>query len=104
MQVLQAFAMRPVGYDVGIPLLLEQTRKRLTIEQEAEDIIEVIPSPPRGTKRKAPPSTPIERPRPGPGPSTSSLPPLPRPKRNTANNTVNYCEYDSEYDYEPTRL
>ncbi|KZV65804.1 hypothetical protein PENSPDRAFT_737481 [Peniophora sp. CONT] len=107
--VLRAFTMRPVGYDVGIPLLLEQTRSTLEAEQGAEDDIEVLSAPPRGTKRQNPDSTRTDYPRPGPGPSASApvrlhaVSPnlqMPRPKRSTVNAGINYCEDDDDHDNE----
>ncbi|VDB90174.1 unnamed protein product [Peniophora sp. CBMAI 1063] len=118
---LQAFTMRPVGYDVGVPMLLKQTRERIQAEQEADDPeIEIISGPIRGTKRKTPPTSvesPRSRPGPGSGPSTptatpmwrggidngSLVPPMTRPRRSTVN-AVNYRELDSpdpEGDREP---
>ena len=96
--------MRPVGYDVGIPMLLEQTREQLLQAEEAteDDSIEIISGPHRGTKRKTPPA-PLECRRPMPSPSTSSTSSPSRPKRSTANTRVNYREYDSDGDLEPVR-
>ena len=100
--------MRPVGYDVGIPMLLDQTRKHLEAEaeKEADDVdIEVLSGPPQGTKRKTPPTS-VETPRRlAPRSWNMSSEPLQsRPKRSTVNSNVNYREDSFDSDFELSRI